>query len=174
MRTLPILATRLLLLACCLIAGCAAYSGASLKPGISTEADARRVMGQPTAIHNAPPGAGYAQSLEYSRGPGGRQTYMARFDTSGRLLRIDQVLQLQTLAQVRVGVDDMDSIDALLGRPGREAGISRLYGGPTWDYYAEDGGRHTILSVTFDHDGLVAATGWMMDPDEMVIPGHGR
>lgn len=172
MRRISLPAFHPLLLACCLIAGCAGYNGAGLKPGIATEADARRVMGPPTAVHNAPPGAGYAQSLEYSRGPAGRQTYMARFDASGRLLRIDQVLQLNTLAQVRVGIDDMDSIDGLLGRPGRNAGISRLYGGPTWDYYAEDGGRHTIISVTFNQEGVVAATGWMMDPDEAAHPGR--
>lgn len=169
MRSAPLHACALAL---CLIAGCASYSGSTLKPGVATEADARRAMGTPTAVHPAPPGAPWTRSLEYRRGPAGRQTYMARFDAAGRLVQVDQVLQLSTLALVRLGVDDIDTIPSLLGRPGREAGISRLYGGPAWDYYAEENGRHTILSVTFDRDGVVAATGWTMDPDEQVPKGR--
>ena len=150
------------------LAGCAAYTGASLQPGVSTEADVRAVMGQPFAVHPAPPGADYAQSLEYPHGPAGRQTYMARLDASGKLLRVEQVLQERTLAKIRVGVDNMQSISALLGRPGQYTGPNRLYGGATWDYFANDQQRHIIISVSFDRNGVVAATGSMTDPMDFV------
>lgn len=153
------------------LTGCAAYTGAGLKPGVSTEADVRAVMGQPFAVHPAPPGADYAQSLEYPHGPSGRQTYMARLDAGGKLIRVEQVLQEQTLTKIRVGVDNMQSISSLLGRPGQYTGPSRAYGGPVWDYFANDMQRHIILSVSFDRSGLVAAAGSMTDPQDFFPAG---
>lgn len=148
-----------------LLAACASYSGSGLKPGAS-EAQVRAAMGEPAAVHPAPAGADYARSLEYPRGPAGRQTFMARLDTLGRLLRVDQVLDEKNIPRIRVGVDGMEEVRTLLGRPGRQAVINRYYGGPTWDYFAEDIGRHIIISVTFDRAGKVAAAGSMIDPDE--------
>jgi hypothetical protein len=153
------------------LAGCASYTGSTLRPGVSTEADVRAAMGQPYAVHPAPPGAGYAQSLEYPHGPGGRQTYMARLDASGKLVSVDQVLQERTLTRIRVGVDNMQSISALLGRPGQYTGPNRMYGGPTWDYFANDMQRHIIISVSFDRNGVVAAAGSMTDPMDFVPAG---
>lgn len=153
------------------LAGCAGYGGGNLRPGTSTEADARAAMGQPYAEHPAPPGADYARSLEYPRGPSGRQTYMVRLDAAGRLVRIDQVLTEQTVAKIRIGVDNMQTVSAILGRPGQNTGPSRQYGGQTWDYYANELTRHIILSVSFDRNGVVAAAGWMDDPMDFVPAG---
>jgi hypothetical protein len=153
------------------LASCASYSGSSLQPGISTEADTKALMGQPYAVHKAPPGADYAESFEYPHGPSGRQTYMARFDNSGRLLRVEQVLLERTVAQLRPGVDDTQTVSALLGRPGRITGPNRIYSGPTWDYFANELERHIILSVSFDQNGKVATAGWMDDPMDFVPDG---
>ena len=148
------------------LAGCAAYSGSGLKPGIATQNDVRATMGQPYATHKAAPGAGYAESWEYPHGPMGRHTFMARFDEQGRLLRIDQVLTPQTLAAIRYGSDDMEAVRSLLGRPGLITGPNRLYGGPIWDYYAFSGERKIILSVSFNTQGKAAAAGEAPDPAE--------
>lgn len=150
------------------LAGCASYTGSGLTPGVSTEADARAAMGTPFAVHQAPPGADYAQSLEYPHGPAGRQTYMARFDAAGKLVRVEQVRTEATVSKIRVGVDNTQTVQALLGRPDQNTGTSRVYGGPTWDYFATDMTRHIILSVTFDRNGVVAAAGWMDDPMDFV------
>jgi len=155
------------------LAGCAGYSGSGLKPGISTQDDTRAQMGQPFAVHKAAPGAGYAESWEYPHGPMGRHTYMARFGTGGRLLRIDQVLTARTLASLHYGTDNMDVVRDLLGRPGLVGGPNRLYGGPVWDYYAFDGQRKIILSVSFDARGMVAAAGEAPDPEEFKPDGGG-
>jgi len=155
-------------LALCLaaaLAGCASYTGSSLAPGSSPE-QTRALMGQPAAVHKAPSGANYAESWEYPHGPMGRHTFMARFDASGKLLRIDQVLKAQTLAEIHYGSDDMNTVRTLLGRPGLVTGPNRLYGGPIWDYYALDGQRKIILSVSFDSRGMAAAAGEAPDPEE--------
>lgn len=146
------------------LAGCA-YSGGGLSSGASAD-QARATMGQPVAVHKAAPGAGYAESWEYPRGPMGRHTYMLRFDTTGKLLRVDQVLKAQTLAAIHYGTDDMASVRSLLGRPGQVSGPNRLYGGPVWDYFALDGQRKIILSVSFDSQGKAAAAGEAPDPEE--------
>lgn len=153
------------LLACAALTACASYSGRGLAPGSSGE-QTRAVMGQPAAVHKAASGATYAESWEYPHGPMGRHTFMARFDSSGKLLRIDQVLTAQTLAAIRYGADNQESVRALLGKPGLITGPNRLYGGPIWDYYALDGQRKIILSVSFDSRGLAAAAGEAPDPEE--------
>ncbi|MDB5806221.1 MAG: outer membrane protein assembly factor BamE [Betaproteobacteria bacterium] len=138
-------------------------------PAGASESEVRAAMGKPYAVHRASPEVGYAYSWEYPHGPSGRQTFMARFDLTHRLLRVDQVLTPATLALLRPGVDTQATVQDVLGRPGRNAGRSRVYGGPTWDYFAEDMGRHVILSVTFDGSGRLAAAGSTLDPDEEVL-----
>jgi hypothetical protein len=162
----------LALLSLVLVCGCASYSGSSLKPGISTQADTRAVMGAPYAVHPAPPGAGYAESWEYPHGPMGRQTYMARFDTQGRLLRIDQVLDVRNVQALSVGVSTRDDVRDLFGRPGYVT-PRNFQGRESWDYFAKDGVRRIIIGVTFDEHGRVLAAGEVADPEE-TSPIRGR
>jgi hypothetical protein len=162
-----------LALALVLLGGCASYSGYSLTPGVSTEADTRAVMGEPFAVHKGAPGAVYAESWEYPHGPMGRQTYMARFDAQGRLLRIDQVLQVANVQALTIGVSTRDDVRDLLGRPGYVILKDHL-GRESWDYFAKDGPRRIIIGVTFDTAGRVVAAGEVADPEEFSpIPGGG-
>jgi len=121
-------------------------------------------MGQPTATYPAAPGAGYAESWEYTHQPEGRHTYMVRFDAAGRVLRIDQVLDVKYLTALNVGADDMDKVRRVFGHPGQVSGPHRIYGGPIWDYFAYDGQRRIIISVSFDAAGRVKAAGELPDP----------
>lgn len=154
------------LLAGCLGA-CASYSGSSLRPGTSTQAEARAVMGEPAARHQAQPGTPYVESWEYPRGPMGRHTYMARFDSQGKLIAIDQVLTVATVARIRMGEDGPADVTRLLGRP---AMVTPLRGGgEAWDYaaYATDGQMRKIrLVVNFDGRGRAVAAGESYDPEE--------
>ncbi len=160
-------------LALVLLAGCASYSGYSLKLGVSTQADTRAVMGAPFAVHKAAPGAGYAESWEYPHGPMGRQTFMARFDDQGRLLRIDQVLEVKTVQSLTIGLSTRDDVRDLLGRPGYVTLRDHL-GRESWDYFAKDGPRRIIIGVTFDTGGRVAGAGEVADSEEFSpIPGSG-
>jgi hypothetical protein len=150
----------------CLCMGCASYGGRGLIPGIATQADTRAVMGQPAAIYPAAPGAGYAESWEYPHQPMGRQTYMVRFDAAGKVLRVDQVLDLKNLTALRYGIDTTQTVRQVFGKPGQISGPHRIYGGPIWDYFAYDGQRRIIISVSFDAAGKLRAAGEVPDPSD--------
>lgn len=151
-----------LLLPALLLCGCASYSGYGLKPGVSTQADVRATMGTPYAVHKG--SVGYAESWEYSHQPMGRQTFMARFDTEGRLLRIDQVLQVANVQALTIGTSTRDDVRDVFGRPGY---VTRWrQGTESWDYFAKDGPRRIIIDVTFDAAGRVVSAGEMADPEE--------
>jgi hypothetical protein len=153
-------------LAISLAAGCASYGGANLVPGSSTQADTRALMGAPAGTYPAAPGAGYAESWEYTHQPMGRHTYMVRFDAAGKVLRVDQVLDVKYLTALNVGSDDMDKVRRVFGHPGQVSGPHRIYGGPIWDYFAYDGQRRIIISVSFDAAGKLKAAGEMPDPSD--------
>lgn len=151
----------------CALHGCASYSGSSLRPGAATQADTRAAMGEPVAIHPAPPEAGYTESWEYPRGPLGRHTFMARFDRQGKLLAVDQVLTVETTARIRMGQDTRVEVRRLLGRPA--AVFPARPGGELWDYAAYAGKtdmRRIRLSVTFDERGFAIAAGESYDVEE--------
>ncbi|MBL8386027.1 MAG: outer membrane protein assembly factor BamE [Burkholderiales bacterium] len=155
------------LLAGLLVGACTSYSGSHLTPGASTQADALATMGEPAARHAAPAGAPYTESWEYPRGPLGRHTYMARFDRQGRLVAIDQVLTVATVARIRVGVDNRDDVRRLLGRPAMTSPLRD--GGEAWDYaaLATDGHMRKIrLVVNFDGRGIATAAGESYDFEE--------
>ena len=149
------------------LAGCASYSGSGLVPGHSSQAEARVLMGEPAGKYQAPAGEAFTESWEYPRGPLGRHTYMARFDNSGKLVAIDQVLTVQTAAKIKIGSAKRGDVMALLGRPGMVSPDRK--GGEYWDYaaYANDGAPRKIrLVVTFDKDGIATAAGESYDPEE--------
>ena len=149
------------------LAGCASYSGSGLVPGHSSQAEARALMGEPAGKYPAAPGEPFAESWEYPRGPSARHTYMARFDTNGKLVVIDQVLTVQTTAKIKIGSARRNDVLAILGHPGRVAPDRR--GGEYWDYaaYSNDGAPRKIrLIVTFDQEGVVTAAGESYDPED--------
>ena len=153
-----------LTLAATLVA-CASYSGSGLIPGRSTDAEARVLMGTPFAVHQAGPGKDFAYSLEYSRGPEGRHTYMARFDAGGRLLRIDQVIAPSYVKEIRPGTSTKEDVRRILGRPGRVS-FPRLEKGEAWEYFGFDYARKVILHVAFDANGIATSAGMAIDPIE--------
>ncbi len=149
------------------MAGCASYSGSSLIPGQSSQAEARALMGEPAGKYAAPASEAYTESWEYPRGPAGRHTFMARFDNAGKLVAIDQVLTVQTVAKIKIGSAKRNDVLALLGHPGRVAPDRQ--GGEYWDYaaYSADGAPRKIrLMVTFDKDGIATAAGESYDPED--------
>ena len=149
------------------LAGCASYSGSGLVPGHSSQADTRALMGEPAGKYQAPAGEAFTESWEYPRGPLGRHTFMARFDKSGKLVVIDQVLTVNTAAKIKIGSARREDVLALLGRPGQMSASRQ--GGEYWDYaaYASDGVPRKIrLVVTFDQAGVATAAGESYDPEE--------
>jgi hypothetical protein len=134
-----------------LLAGCASYSGSGLKPGIATETEVRAEMGAPAATWKTPVGYVWA----YPRGPLGLETFLVRFDASGKLELIEQVLDDAHFARIKTGMTQ-DDVLHLIG-PSVQIKVTYLLSDDTsWDYrYRDDWEQPALFSVIFDHAGLV-------------------
>lgn len=147
MKTLRPLALLLVL------AACASYEGRGLRPGASTEADVRSVMGPPALEVAAPDGG---KRLAYPRGPLGTQTFMADIGPDGRLEALRQVLNDDTFNGIRPGMT-RDDVLRRLGPPGDTMHFS-LTGNTAWVYRFKDTwGYLAELSVNFNPDWIVAS-----------------
>jgi len=143
----------LLLLVIAICCGCAAYDGHSLRPGLSTEADVRGLMGQPAAEYTNGDGS---RRLAYPHGPLGTQTYMADVGSDGRVVAVRSVLNDDTFRQVHPGMTREDVL-RLIGPPGETMQFSRLRQA-SWEYrYVDTWGYLAFFSVNFDESGIVVS-----------------
>ena len=137
-----------------LLAGCASYSGRGLKPGIATETEVRAEMGAPATTWKTPIGYVWA----YPRGPLGVQTFLVRFDESGKLVLIEQVLDDAHFYQIIPGMTQ-DEVLHLIGPSVQIKVTYPLSDNTSWDYrYRDDWEQSALFSVIFDHAGLVKGT----------------
>ena len=131
--------------------GCAAYSGAGLQPGSSTESDVRSVMGAPALEMREPDGS---RNLYYPRGPLGRQTYLAEVGADGVLRGVRNVLTDGTFNRIRPGLTGEDVL-RIIGPPREKSYFSNL-GQTAWDYkYQDTWGYEAIFSVMLDRQDIV-------------------
>jgi outer membrane protein assembly factor BamE (lipoprotein component of BamABCDE complex) len=136
-----------------LAASCAAYDGFTLRPGTSTEAEVRAVMGRPAL--EVPESDG-AKRLVYPRGPLGTQTFMAEIGKDGVLREIRPVLKDETFNRIQPGLT-RDEILSMLGPPGDTMHFSRS-DTTAWDYrFVDTWGYPSIFSVIFDRNWMVAS-----------------
>ena len=134
-----------------LVASCASYDGRGLRPGESSEADVRGLMGSP-ALELATDDGG--KRLAYPRGPLGTQTFMADIGRDGRFEGVRQVLNDDTFNGIRPGQTRNDVL-VRIGPPGETMQFP-LSGNTAWDYrYKDTWGYLAVLSVTFDGNGIV-------------------
>src|SRR5262245_60664498 len=151
--------TRLTVLMClCASVIVSACGSASLGVpyGGRSEAELITVKGQPTGRYEL---AGGQQRLEFARGPQGRQTFMADMDADGRVIRFEQVLDVQRFALVRPGAT-RDGVLRTIGQPSDRA---PLRDGEMWAWrYAN---RHCVwYQIELDAHGVVKATGYTPEP----------
>ena len=145
--------TPLLLALGLVIAGCASYGGSGLKPGVSTEAEVRGVMGTPAAEFANGDGT---RRLVYPRGPLGTQTFMADVGADGKLAQVRGVLRDETFYGIQPGMT-RDEILRLIGPPGETMAFPRL-NQVAWDYrFIDTWGYLAIFSVNFDADWKVVS-----------------
>lgn len=100
-----------------------------LEPGVSTVADIRSRMGEPTAEYRNADGS---YVWEYNRQPAGIDCYMLSIGADGVLQKIEQVLGEATYARVREGMSKEDIL-RLLGRPGSRTVFARM-DEEVWDW----------------------------------------
>lgn len=137
------------------LAGCAAYDGFGLKPGIATADDVRQTMGQPRNVYREPDGG---ESWEYPRGPQGLHTFMARLDKNRVLREIEQVLDQKGFARIEVGKSRREDVMRAIGSPWRQLDFPRR-SEVVWDYrFLDVWGYPSQFSVVFDESGFVKQT----------------
>jgi outer membrane protein assembly factor BamE (lipoprotein component of BamABCDE complex) len=142
-----------LLVSALLLASCASYDGRGLRPGVSTEAEVRQVMGEPAMQLPDPDGS---RALVYPRGPLGSQTYMVHVGRDGVVQSIEPVLSDATFNAIQPGMTQ-EEVLRLIGPPRETMSFARL-GHVAWDYkYQDTWGYPAIFSVTFDRDGRVVS-----------------
>ena len=142
-----------MLAAAALLAGCVSYGGASLRPGASTEAEVRSVMGEPGLVI---PESDGSKRLVYPRGPLGTQTFMVDVGRDGVLKAVQPVLNDGVFNAIRPGWT-RDQILHAIGPPGDTMHFARS-DTTAWDYkYRDTWGYTAIFSVPFDRDGIVVS-----------------
>src|SRR3954464_15973335 len=108
-RTTAVTALAVLLTA---IAGCAAFTPASLQTG-EAESEVVAKLGAPTNRYQD----GKDHLLEYAKGPWGQQTYMARIGPDGNLISYEQVLSNEKFAAIKPGKSTKNDVLLTIGAP---------------------------------------------------------
>ena len=125
-----------------------------LKPGVSSAADVRRALREPTFEWKAPDGS---LTWEFARGPEGTVTYMVDLGADGILKAIRQVLTDEYFAKIQPGMA-RDAVRRLIGRPGQAMPFPNLQE-EVWSWKYEAGpGDPWFFNVHFAPDGTVKRT----------------
>jgi hypothetical protein len=147
--------------ACALLAaglfGCSAYSPQGLQPGQS-EADVVLQMGTPTGRYKLPNGG---TRLEFARGPAGHETYMIDFDTAGRMVDWEQVMDLWYLTRIEPGMG-VDDVLIRVGHPAVKTPIRRQQL-VVWNYRYPTN-NCLWFQISIGEDGKVISGNQAIDP----------
>ncbi len=126
-----------------------------LKPGVTSLAETRDIMGPTTMEWTDADGS---QTLEYARTPNGIVNYMIDFGPDRRLRQVRQVLSEEYFARVKPGMS-RDEIRRLLGQPASEQYFS-LKKEYAWDWKMRNEGNYDYyFDVYFDENWQVTRTG---------------
>jgi hypothetical protein len=121
-----------------------------IEPG-TPRAQIEERLGAPTGEYALPDG----RRLQYSRQPGGQQVYNLDLDASGRLQRLEQVMDINWL-QRNIALDRWTRADVLqnLGRP---ALIERVasFRGDVWTYRFLEANSPRQAHLHIDPEGVV-------------------
>jgi outer membrane protein assembly factor BamE (lipoprotein component of BamABCDE complex) len=128
-------------------------------PGTS-RADIEQRLGTPTAVHALPGGT----RLQYSRQPAGQQVFNLDLNAQGRLVRVDQVLDIERLQQIEVDRWTQDDVMREFGRPAVVERVARFDGG-VWTYrYLEPFSHARLAHVHIDPRGVVRKVVYTDEP----------
>lgn len=140
------------------LAGCEAVGMARLEPGRSSESDLRAALGEPARVFTDADGS---RQFVYPRGPEGARTYMAYLAPDGRLRRIEQALNDDTIRRIAIGSMDTTQLERLIGPPWRKVAFPNKRQ-VAWDYVLQDSWGYTVdFAVMVDERGIVAETAYV-------------
>lgn len=133
-----------------LMSGCASLLAPPVNPG-DTESDVLSRLGSPRHRYED----GTTHVLEYSTGPFGQRTWMARIGADGRLESYRQVLITAVFATIIVGKSTKEDVLHTIGAPGETQYFSRIQQ-EVWSYaYKENNAWDSLMHVYFDSHGIV-------------------
>jgi len=139
-----------------------------LVPG-TPAAQVQAQLGQPTGRYALPGG----ERWQYSRQPAGQQVYNLDFDAQGRLLRVEQVLDIHWMQQ-NIEVDRWTR-DHVLRHMGRPALVERVWSfdGEVWTYRFLEFNNPRLAHLHIDPQGVLRK---LMFTDERLVddPGDRR
>ena len=131
-----------------------------LKPGVTTMAQTREIMGEPTMEWQDPDGS---VTWEYPRTPNGIVNYMMDFGPDKILRAVRQVLTEENFSSVYQGMT-REQIRRLLGQPASEEyySLKKEY---VWDWKIKsESGYNYFFDVYFDEAGYVIRSGTHFNP----------
>ncbi len=147
--------------------GCDWFAQKTLKPGESTVADVRKIMGRPEMIWEEADGS---QVLEYPRAPAGHETYMVDIGADGRYRGMRNVLVKESFDRVQPGMS-RDDLRRLLGKPTEMARFARRQE-DVWSWrFRTDDGRSMFFNAHLAPDGRVRASSVTADPQTVNTSG---
>ena len=126
-----------------------------LTKGLSTEAEVRQAMGEPTMIWHEADGV---RTFEYPRGPEGHRTWMIELDATDVLRDYRQTLTEESFARVQAGMT-RDEGRRILGKA-RSSQAFPLKNEEVWDWrYLTGSATERFFNVHFDREsGRVTRT----------------
>lgn len=146
--------------------GCEPQRADKLVEDVSTEADVRRLFGQPRTVTIAADGT---RTLEYPLQPEGFANYVMVIGPDGKLKSLRQLLNPDNFAKVLPGMD-RDAVFGLLGPAAKERRFE-LKRETLIEWRFRDGQTAKMFGVTFDDSGKVVSTATALDPRESDIGG---
>lgn len=159
-----IVAATVAALAALWLAGCEPQRADALVEDVSTEADVKRLFGEPRTVTVAADGT---RTLEYPRQPEGYANYVMVIGANGKLASLRQLLNPDNFAKVQPGMDS-DAVHKLLGPHARERRFE-LKQETLVEWRFRDGQDNRVFGVTFDSAGRVTQTS--ITPDTREIDG---
>jgi hypothetical protein len=136
----------------------------SVAPG-TPAAQVRARFGRPDGEYRLT-GQVEGSRFEYDTGPAGQRTYMVDFGPDGRAVRAWQPLTRDHFAQIRPGIDTIDSVRREFGNP-RQIRPSFRFGDGyiVWEYpYLEVEVWNSLMTLTFTPKGIVQSVENGQDP----------
>ncbi|HPE01060.1 MAG TPA: outer membrane protein assembly factor BamE [Burkholderiaceae bacterium] len=132
---------------------------AQLTPNASTEADVRKLYGEPDSVSDLPGGG---KGLVYPLGPEGAVTLLVRLDGGGRYQGADNLLTPENFSLVHPGMSGFE-VRRLLGRPGtvQQLPMQRQV---VWSWRYLDQPNNRMFVVTLDPSGMVLSAATEDDP----------
>jgi len=153
-RTLALVTTALVLVL-------TACSGMPETVALGTaRADIEQRLGSPTAVHALPDGT----RLQYSRQPSGQQVFNLDLDAQGRLVRTDQVLDVEWLQRIEVDRWTQEDVLRQFGKPAVVERVARFEGN-VWTYrYLEPFSLARLAHIHMDPQGVVRKVVYTDEP----------